>query len=63
LGQQQFPIAILLLNSQSPLSFGFVYMCSHPQEVGAVAAFLASPAASHIIGDVIHVNGGMLFGS
>ena len=33
------------------------------EEVGAVAAFLASPAAAHIIGDVIHVNGGMLFGS
>jgi 3-oxoacyl-[acyl-carrier protein] reductase len=33
------------------------------QEVGAVAAFLASPAAAHIVGDVIHVNGGMLFGS
>lgn len=32
-------------------------------EVGAVAAFLASPAAAHVIGDVIHVNGGMLFGS
>eukprot|EP00656_Telonema_subtile_P001203 TRINITY_DN10560_c0_g1_i2.p1 TRINITY_DN10560_c0_g1~~TRINITY_DN10560_c0_g1_i2.p1 ORF type:complete len:141 (+),score=36.59 TRINITY_DN10560_c0_g1_i2:346-768(+) len=32
-------------------------------EVGAVAAFLASPAASHVIGDVIHVNGGMLFGA
>ena len=33
------------------------------QEVGAVAAFLAMPASSHIVGDVIHVNGGMLFGS
>eukprot|EP00929_Paragymnodinium_shiwhaense_P085645 TRINITY_DN46064_c0_g1_i1.p1 TRINITY_DN46064_c0_g1~~TRINITY_DN46064_c0_g1_i1.p1 ORF type:complete len:301 (+),score=44.45 TRINITY_DN46064_c0_g1_i1:75-977(+) len=33
------------------------------EEVGAVAAFLASPAASHVCGDVIHVNGGMLFGS
>ena len=33
------------------------------QEVGAVAAFLAMPASSHVIGDVIHVNGGMLFGS
>ena len=33
------------------------------EEVGAVAAFLASPAAAHIVGDVIHVNGGMLFGS
>ena len=32
-------------------------------EVGAVAAFLASPAAAHVVGDVIHVNGGMLFGS
>ena len=31
-------------------------------EVGAVAAFLCSPAAAHICGDVIHVNGGMLFG-
>ena len=33
------------------------------EEVGAVCAFLASPAASHVCGDVIHVNGGMLFGS
>ena len=33
------------------------------QEVGAVAAFLASPAAAHVVGDVIHVNGGMLFGA
>lgn len=33
------------------------------EEVGAVAAFLATPAASHICGDVIHVNGGMLFGA
>jgi NAD(P)-dependent dehydrogenase (short-subunit alcohol dehydrogenase family) len=33
------------------------------EEVGAVAAFLASPAASHMSGDVLHVNGGMLFGS
>eukprot|EP00927_Polykrikos_kofoidii_P069947 TRINITY_DN65702_c0_g1_i1.p1 TRINITY_DN65702_c0_g1~~TRINITY_DN65702_c0_g1_i1.p1 ORF type:complete len:314 (-),score=44.91 TRINITY_DN65702_c0_g1_i1:109-981(-) len=33
------------------------------QEVGAVAAFLASPASAHICGDVIHVNGGMLFGA
>ena len=32
-------------------------------EVGGVAVFLASPAAAHIVGDVIHVNGGMLFGS
>lgn len=32
-------------------------------EVGGVAAFLASPAAAHISGEVIHVNGGMLFGS
>ena len=32
-------------------------------QVGAVAAFLAMPAASHIVGDVLHVNGGMLFGA
>jgi hypothetical protein len=32
-------------------------------QVGAVAVFLASPAGAHIVGEVIHVNGGMLFGS
>ena len=40
-----------------------VWGAGRNEEVGAVAAFLASPAAAHIIGDVIHVNGGMLFGS
>jgi 3-oxoacyl-[acyl-carrier protein] reductase len=34
-----------------------------PDDVAGVAAFLASPAASYISGQVIHVNGGWLFGS
>ena len=34
-----------------------------PDDVAAVAAFLASPAASYISGQVIHVNGGWWFGS
>jgi 3-oxoacyl-[acyl-carrier protein] reductase len=32
------------------------------QDVAGVVAFLASPAASYITGEVIHVNGGMYFG-
>jgi len=34
-----------------------------PDDVAGVAAFLASPAASYISGQVIHVNGGWWFGS
>lgn len=34
-----------------------------PDDVGVVAAFLASPAASYISGQVIHVNGGWWFGA
>jgi 3-oxoacyl-[acyl-carrier protein] reductase len=30
-----------------------------PQDVAAVVAFLASPAASYITGSTLHVNGGM----
>jgi 3-oxoacyl-[acyl-carrier protein] reductase len=32
------------------------------QEVAGVVAFLASPAAAYITGEVIHVNGGLYFG-
>lgn len=32
------------------------------QDVAGVVAFLASPAAAYITGDVIHVNGGLYFG-
>jgi 3-oxoacyl-[acyl-carrier protein] reductase len=32
------------------------------EDVAGVVAFLASPAAAYITGDVIHVNGGMYFG-
>jgi 3-oxoacyl-[acyl-carrier protein] reductase len=32
------------------------------QDVAGVVAFLASPAAAHITGEVIHVNGGLHFG-
>jgi 3-oxoacyl-[acyl-carrier protein] reductase len=34
-----------------------------PEDVAGVAAFLASPAAGYISGQVIHVNGGWWFGS
>ena len=30
-----------------------------PQDVAAIVAFLASPAASYITGSTLHVNGGM----
>ena len=30
-----------------------------PEEVAAVAGFLASPESAYITGEVIHVNGGM----
>jgi NAD(P)-dependent dehydrogenase (short-subunit alcohol dehydrogenase family) len=33
-----------------------------PREVGAAAAFLASDDAGYITGQVIHVNGGTVFG-
>jgi 3-oxoacyl-[acyl-carrier protein] reductase len=34
-----------------------------PDDVAGTAAFLASPAANYISGQVIHVNGGWLFGA
>ena len=32
------------------------------EDVAGAVAFLASPAASYITGEVIHVNGGLYFG-
>jgi 3-oxoacyl-[acyl-carrier protein] reductase len=34
----------------------------HPDDVAAVAVFLASPDARHVTGQVIHVNGGAYLG-
>jgi 3-oxoacyl-[acyl-carrier protein] reductase len=34
----------------------------HPRDIAAAAVYLASPEASFVTGEVLHVNGGWLFG-
>jgi len=35
---------------------------AHPAEIAAAIAYLASPAASFMTGQVLHANGGAYFG-
>ena len=40
----------------------FTGRAGNPADIAGTVVFLASPAASHITGQVLHVNGGALSG-
>jgi NAD(P)-dependent dehydrogenase (short-subunit alcohol dehydrogenase family) len=48
------PVAIDAIKTMTPIG-----RLGRPEEVAAAIAFLASPAAGYITGQVISVNGGM----